>query len=381
MPGAEETDPRTINFADINRHLVSQLQKQHQRQQEPEVVASTAQEQSPHLPSSEALQSINADADRHHDNGLDECDRASVTILPATKPVDRQNVAVVVNEQTLNNEQAIVDALRNEKVATSVAPTQSNNIINSDDYVGPNIVAVGVNSAIDGDNNNISVVGERQGDEYSSVLAHNDVRETSAVNEKGIKDENHVCRTDIDPLIVVVEENVTNINSGAEVFNIELQTAIDHLNASIGRVELETAIEGLNATIERVESEVKNDQKCTVNAINGDGLNAIRNENITKYSQSDIVADDNERNRITSNDQSFEDQEIERLIHDDKEELKRLTDSQIQNLFKLPESQDIYKQVESCYRETSASPPPVPLNTYRWEDVRRSKLKVRYFAL
>lgn len=300
--------------------------------------------------------------------------------------------------------------------AAAAVPIQPNDIINSSDGDGghdADIAVVGVNRTIDnGDNNNnnssssnhshsIVIDGgggghnEQQAknpaanddatrhsaDAYEQVSSNNDHNDDNG-------DKNRVCRTDIDRIIADIEQEadaVANLNSGTEVLNFELQTAIDELNASITRVELETAIDDLNSTINRIECEVTSAVPATTTAscsanesANATNSDVINDDDIKLQNSSAATVTECKSTVIGDEEQSAEDLEIERLINSDKEELKRLTNVQIENLFKSPDSRDIFKQVESCYRASSASPPPVPLDTYRWEDVRRAKIKVRF---
>lgn len=62
-----------------------------------------------------------------------------------------------------------------------------------------------------------------------------------------------------------------------------------------------------------------------------------------------------------------------------QDELKKAGDAQSKSGSRsaLNQTPDKNKYFDySVYRERSASPPPHPLNTYRWEDVRRDKEKV-----
>lgn len=429
LPGAGETDARTINFAHINRHLSNEQQQQllsdpSDSDDDIEIEQNKKQNRSfRRLVSNEPLV---VDEDTYNDIRLvadtlvDEAlSTATVTVEATLSRSDTEQTHDIINSSDDDDDDDDVDAetshteFANDYVVNSAivdidggsCQTNDNNSTNNNES-NDNNTTNNTDSVVDGDksrppksttNKNLSAIDEaaRQcadAAEPDVVVVHNDQICT---------DKNHVCRTDIDRILSGIEENAAACLPTADAEVLELQTAIDELNASITRAELETALDDLNSSIKRVENEVvthsgqKDDSElinegedtvdrsinvnCVVKNAGNDVPSTVNNDN--NNTTNNTNNDSESGGQVNETDKSYEDQEIERLLNDDREELKRLTSSQIEKLFKLPESQDIYKQVESCYRAASVSPPPVPLETYRWEDVRRSKSKVNtYFS-
>lgn len=385
LPGAGETDTKFINFVDFNRIPIDQ--------QEPvesttptttnatpvvdakEKEVDNEEEQPPPRPPLPVHLDYN-ELEDYLRTCIDDIIKIGESVVNNTSvetklPIDQSDD--VVCEGATQYTDAIANLVTSNDIHT---PQQR--LINSDDddlveCVPNKIVGVGKQQQNNGQN-----------DDDDDDNDQNTVNKTIIVE----KNDENVCGTDS-------ENNNFKIGSGLnsvpEVINFELQTVIDD--------ETDLANQLRNKSI---DSDVPGNQlseKCAdyVNANANDELNEPKNavkqdQSIEKQCSIVELLEENLRASLAVNSDGGDDkcqrkaliieeksleEELAQLINADRKAVKSLTETQIQDLYKLPDIQDIYKQVESCYRASSASPPPVPLVTYRWEDVKRAKQKVR----
>lgn len=315
---------------------------------------------------------------------VDDCDLINE---PTAAVADQK---IVINEKNENEsaaaDQTTVDG--NEVTVEELSHTTANgrtepHIINSDEYIA-------ATANVDDDDDDDAIAGgeQRRIDENITVVENDETDFIQTTNNE------NVCKTD-DTHIGCVSD----INSVPEVINFELQTEpqTDHIEliAGVSAVLDEILVEAESEALKQSElasrteviralfSNEKLVEDCEKSRLSFDTNDNDANANVIESGEPktlvDAVIDKIDgvecAVNVPNETELLDDKEVEFLS--DARETKSATEASKSNFIdQLPTTQDIYRQVESCYRAASATPPPVPLVTYRWEDVKRDKIKV-----
>lgn len=379
LPGAGETDTKLIQFAHFNKRKLDEKQLQ----------STTLSILSSSLPLDSQLADI--DSDLNLINRECKSDNINNGIKEQTT---LDNEQILIKHNTDNNktidgrEITTVDELNHSTVTDSVVIDENRtepHIINSDDII---VECTSFTNDANGDVDDAIAGGEQRIDENITVVENDETDFIKTTHE-------NVCQTD-DKRIGYISD----LNSVPEVINFELQTVsqIDQneLIADVSNVlneilavatcEAIKQSELATRTIE-IRSELsdylnkKSVEYCENTQLPFDATDT--NAFVNKCDQSNAlvengVIDENFIVNVPNDIQSLEDKEVNIFNSKNVDQYKTNSKTNAPSKFidQLPTTQDIYRQVESCYRAASASPPPVPLVTYQWEDVKRDKIKV-----
>lgn len=345
LPGAGETEPTTTVLAELNRNLANQ-------QVQPQTTAAPTAQSIEHNRSELA----------HRDGEKDDLDR---TNCDSNKIISGKSI---IDCETNVERTEGVESEAGDSRSAAIDENRNPCIINSDDNDG--------NLAVANDHTSLApfVINENVCD-TNDIFIGNDPGKYLVAEVENID------------LVAATDRSNDDVTAAADLPDQQVPYADQSVNILTEADVKETESQPESGNLWQSEEEpiVNDEHVCETLPldVNVEILNPLVTEN-PEVNDALNVCDTHvtETGECVSN--SLEDNEVESLFAEQQQQeagldftdFKSETERKLERLYRLPDIQDIYRQVESCYRASSASPPPVPLVTYRWEDVRRDKEKV-----